>query len=191
MVAFGIRHRYRQIYLNTAHATQTCDAKNPCITCINADKATECEYEISGTPPSHFDHSQFLSWDGFGPSGSRDVYRREAVEEMISEPPTSQPPVSVRTRLAPETVPPGRMLIRPLAYSLLFCTPPGPRPRTLNDIMTHNFSQVTLPPFSVISSPSVPPGPHVILSSLGAGGFQLSDVSLGELNMKLYVSQVC
>ena len=173
---------------------QKCDAKHPCITCINAHRATECEYDVGGTLPSHFDHSQFLFWDGPGSSGSKEVYRRGAVGEVVSEPSTSRPPVSTRTsRLPPAIVPPDHALIRPLAYnSLLFYTPPGPRPSTLDEIMTDNFSRVTLPSFSSsFVFLSVPPGPHVRSLSLGTGGFQLSYVALGELDMKLYIFRVC
>ena len=194
MITSSIKCKYRQIYSNTARTPQKCDAKRPCITCINAHRTTECEYEIDDTPPSHVDHSQFLFLDWPGPSSSKDAYRRGAVGGMVSEPSTSRLSVSTRTRLPPETVPPDRALISPVAYnSLLFYTPPGPRPYTLNEVMTYNLSRVTLPPLSVVSSlvfPSIPPGPHGRLSSLGAGGFQLSDIALGELNMKLYVSRV-
>ena len=174
----------------TQHTPQKCDAKHPCTTCINAHTATECEYEIDDTSPSDFDNSQILFWDGPSPSGSKDVYRLGAVGEMVSEPPTSRLPAFTQTRLSPKIAPPDHALIRTIAYNslLFYSTPPGPRPRTSNKIMTYSLSPVTLPPLSAISSlvfPSVPPGSHVTLSSLGTGGFQLSDVALRELSLKL------
>lgn len=113
---------------------------------------------------------------------------------MFLEPQINRPPVSTRTRTLPEIVPPDRALIRTPAYgNVLFYTPPGLHPPALNEIMKHNLSRITLPSFSAVSSlvsPSIPPGFRVTLSSLGAGGFQLSDVALEELSMKLCVSGV-
>jgi hypothetical protein len=186
VVTSRIKHKYHQICSNTAYALQKCDAKHPCITCINAHRAAECEYEIDDTPPSPFDRSQFLFWDGPGPLGSKDVYRREAVGDIVSEPPTSQPLVSVGPRLPPEIVPPDHALICPIADSLL-----SYGPRCFDEITKHNLPRAALPPFSAIPSlvfPGILPGPHVTLPPLRPGGFQLSDISLGELNMKLYVS---
>jgi len=194
VITFSIRHKYPQICSNTAHTSQKCDDKRPCTTCISAHKATECKHEIGKTPPGHFNHSKFLLWDGPGPSDSTGIRRRGAVGETVLEPQTNRLPVSTPTRTPPEIVPPGRALIRTPAYgNVLFYTPSELHPTALNEIMKHNLSRITLPSFSVVSSlvsPSIPPGSHVTLSSLGAGGFQLSDVALEELSMKLCVSRV-
>ena len=122
-----------------------------------------------------------------------DVCRRGAVKETILGPQISPPPVPTQTRIQPEIIPPVRALTRTPAHNVLSYTPPGLHPLVLNEIMRHNLSRLTLPPFSAVSPlvfPSIPPGSHVTLSSLGAGGFQLSDVALGELSMKLCVSRV-
>ena len=66
-----------------------------------------------------------------------------------------------------------------------------PQLRALNAAGAQGPPHVILPPFSVLLSlihPRIPPEPHVTLSFLGAERFQLSDVALGELDMKLYVS---
>ena len=165
------------------------------MTCVNAHRTTECEYEVGGASTRHSGHLHFLFWDGPGPSGSRDVYRRETVEEVTPELPTNLLPVTARTRLPPETVPPALTLIRPLAYNnLLFYTPPRPQPHTFNETKTFGLSGVALPPLSVVSSlvfPNILPGSCITLSLLGAGRHQLSDAALGDLNMKLYVSRAC
>lgn len=56
----------------------------------------------------------------------------------------------------------------------------------------HRPSPVILPSFSALLSRTlhkIPPEPHVTLLSLGAERFQLSDVTLGELDMMLCVSR--
>ena len=169
---------------------QKCDAKRPCTACSKTRRASECEYEIDGVPPP-FDHSQLSFLGDPNPSCSRDVHGRRAVEGMVSEPPTNLPFSVTRVQLPSEIAPPGRALIySPIYDSLLPYTPPGFGPRTFDEIRRrHPF---TLPPFSAISSlifPSIPPQPHAVLSSPGAGRFQLSDAALGDLNMKLYVSR--
>ena len=59
-----------------------------------------------------------------------------------------------------------------------------------NGTKTSYQSPIVLPPFTVLLSrisTGVPPDPYLTLSSLGAGRFQLSDVTQGELDMRLYV----
>ena len=173
---------------------QKCDAKRPCTACIKARRATECEYEIDGAQPGPSDRSQFSFWDDHDPSYSTDAHGPWAVGEMVPGPPTGLPPNVTEIQMpSPSIVPPARALICPPAYNcLLSYTPPELRPRTFDKIRTHIF--VTLPPFSAISStifPSIPSQPHVALSSLGAGQFQLSNAALGDLNMKLYVPRAC
>ena len=111
---------------------------------------------------------------------------------MDSEPPVSLPLIAARIRLPPEIAPPVCAPIYPLAYdSLLSYTLPGPQLHPFNEIRTHEFPRVKLPPLSPMSRPtssSILPGPHV---TLGDGQFQLSDAALGDLDMKLYVSRVC
>jgi hypothetical protein len=115
--------------------------------------------------------------------------------EVASEPPTRLLPVATRTQLPSETVPAARALIRPLGHdSPPSYTPPLTQPHTFDEVKKHKVYRVTLPPFSATSSlvfSIIPPGPHVALSALGTGQFQLSDVALRDLNMKLYVSRVC
>jgi len=117
---------------------------------------------------------------------------RGAIGEMDSELPASSPLVATRIRLPPEMVPSVCAPIPPFAYSsLLSYTLPGPQPHTFNEIRTHEFPRIKLPPLSPINRPtpsSILPGPYV---TLGAGRFQLSDAALGGLDMKLYVSRVC
>lgn len=161
---------------------QKCDAGRPCTACTYAGRTTECEYETGITPPSHFDYPRFLYRDGPGPSGSVDSYRCEAIGEVASELPTN-------------TVSSTRTLIRPLAYeSPLSHLSPGPRARTFNGVKTHNLPRIAIPHLSATSSfviHSIQPGPHLALSPLGAGRFQLSDTALDDLNMKLYVFRIC
>ena len=95
---------------------------------------------------------------------------------MVSEPSANLSPVVAEA----EVVPTAGALITSLAH---------------NDLLSHTSprTRVLLPPFSAISSlivPSIPPDLHVPLSFLGAGGFQLSEVALEDLNMKLYVSSI-
>ena len=171
---------------------QKCDAKRPCTTCIDANRATECEYDISGASSGPSDHPPFIFWNKHNPSGSRDAHRRWVVGGVDSEPTTdSVPAVTTTTQLQPRTgrVPPARVLIRFLSH-----IPPGPRLRMLNEeVRVHSFPRVALPHFSAISSliiPSILPESRFASSSVGAGKFQLSDVALEDLNMKLYVPRV-
>ena len=186
----GYFHYQTRVSPVGSYSPQKCDAKRPCTACIKAHRVTDCEYETDGATPGLLDHSR-LSFDDPDPSCSEDAHERWAIGEAVSESPTNQLPPSVSmSQLQPETVPPARALICPPAYnSLPADTPPGPRPRTFDGTGSH--SRVILPPFSAISSlifPGIQPQPHVVLSSPGNGRFQLSDVALGDLNMKLYVS---
>lgn len=172
------------------YTTQKCDAKYPCTTCINAHRAAECEYKIGGASPGQLDFSQPSLWDGPSLSSSEDGYVHGAIGEVDSEPPVSPPLIATRIRLPPEMVPPACAPISPLAYNSLLSsyTLPGPQHHTFNEIRTHEFPRVKLPPLAsmnCLASSNVPPGAHV---TLGAGRFQLSDAALGDLNMKLYVS---
>ena len=156
-----------------------------------ADRATECEYEIGGTPHGSLDHSQFLFWNGPDPSGSKDTHTRWVVREAVSEPPTNLLPVATKTQLPPEMVLPVRALvIHSLAHNSLL--PSGPPPHA-NEVRRYNLPRVALPSFSAVSSlviPTIPPESHDTSPPLGAGRFQLSDVALGDLDMKLYVSRI-
>lgn len=168
---------------------QRCDAKRPCTTCLEANGAPECEYEIVDTQPRPFGHPQFLFWSGPGPSSSRDVstYGYCATGAVVPEFPTKVP-VATITQSGPEleAFPPARALIDLPRRNT------EPQPHTSNEVRTHNPPQITLPSFSVLSTlifPRIPHEPHVTLSSLGAERFQLSDAALGELDMKLYASR--
>ena len=171
-------------------APQKCDAKRPCTTCVNANRATECECDISGASSGPSDHPPFIFWNEHNLSGSRDAHRRRVVGGVDSEPTTDSLPAVTTTQLQPRTgrIPPARMLIRSLSH-----IPPDPRLLTLNEVRIHSFPQVALPHFSAISSliiPSILPESPFASSSAGAGKFQLSDVALEDLNMKLYVPRV-
>lgn len=143
-------------------------------------------------------HPEFVFWEEPGPAGSRDVsiQDRRAVGEMAPELPVKahvHAPIII-TQSELEKVPPARALIHSLSPNRPpFPIPHEPRPHTSSEVGTYNPPRITLPPFSVLFSflfPEIPPEPHVPLSLLGAEGLQLSDATLGELDMKLYVSQV-
>lgn len=190
----GYFHYQARVSPVGSHSHQKCDAKRPCTACTEARRVTDCEYETDGATPGLLDHSRLSFRDDLATSCSKDASGRWAVGEVVSEPPTNQLPPSVTmNQLQPEMVPPTRALICLPAYnSLPSDTPPGLRPRTFEETRTR--PRFTPPPFSAISSlifPGIPPQPHVVLSSPGIGQFQLSDVALGDLNMKLYVSWAC
>ena len=143
-------------------------------------------------------HPEFVFWEEPGLAGSRGVsiQDRRVIGEMAPELPvtTHVQAATIITQSEPEKVPPARALIHSLGpTSPLSPIPPEPRPHTSSEVGTYNPPRITLPPFSVLSSflfPEIPPEPHVPLSFLGAEGLQLSDATLGELDMKLYVSRV-
>lgn len=187
----GYFHYQARVSPVGSYSHQKCDAKRPCTACIQAHRVTDCEYETDGATPGLLDHPRLSFRDDPDPSCSKDASGRWAVGEVVSKPPINQLPPSVTmNQLQPELVPSARALICLPAYdSLPSDTPPGLRPRTFEETRTR--PRVTLPPFSAISSlifPSIPPQPHAVLPSPGIGRFQLSDVALGDLNMKLYVS---
>ena len=171
---------------------QKCDAKQPCTTCIDADIAPECEYETVNSRLRLSGEPQFVLWHKPCPSSSSDSSSQGCWDtgEAVPEFPAN-PPVTTVTQFLP--APPERALIRPLGSAgLPPNTPPEPRPLTTDEVGTHNPPRITLPPFSVLFSlmfPSILPEPHFTLSLLGAERLQLSDVALGELDMKLYVSR--
>jgi len=68
-----------------------------------------------------------------------------------------------------------------------------PQQHALNAAEAHGPPHVILPPLSVLLSLTrsrIPPEPYGTLPFLGPERFQLSEVALGELDMKLYVSRV-
>jgi len=171
--------------------SQKCDAKQPCTTCVDANRAPECEYESAGDQPRLLGRSQFLFWNGFYPSKSRDSFQgRWAAREAVPESPANQPVATV-TQFLPEAAPPAPALIRTLTCGGLSPgAPPEPQPCSIDESRT---AWITLPPSSVLFTlmfPSIIPEPHFTLSFLGAERLQLSDVALGGLDMKLYVSRV-
>ena len=184
------RRGYRQVDSDTTHSppSQKCDAKHPCTRCVRANRALECEYEIVGAPSGPSGHLQFLIWNKPGPSSLEDVPARWRWpnEEGIPGFPTKTASPTIPQQ-AP--VPPARALIHiPGRNSPSFSV----QPKALDDTKTQNPPRVVLPPFSALLSlifPRIPPEPHVTLSFLGAERFQISDVALGELDMKLYVSR--
>jgi len=184
-------HYQAQIYQMSSDTSTTtpqkCDAKRPCMTCLEANGAQECEYEILGTQPRPPGPTQFLLWNGPDPSSSGYVSAHEccAVGEAVPEFPT-QPPVATITQPGPEAVPPAQALINPLGHNSPLLEL---QPHKFNAVRTHSPPRITLPPFSVLSAlvfSRIPHEPRVTLSFLGAERFQLSDAALGELDMKLY-----
>lgn len=128
---------------------------------------------------------RFLFWNQSGPSGSGDVSVEEdcTVEEPVPESP-AKPPIATKSEL--ETVPPGRALVRSPSRNSL---PPEPQPHILDQVGAYSYPRIAPPSFSVLPTlvfPSIPREPYVTLSSLGTERFQLSDVTVGELDMKLY-----
>jgi len=169
--------------------SQKCDAKQPCGTCVDTNRALECEYETAGVQPRLPGHAQFLFWNELFPSSSRDSFRgRWGTRGAVPESPANSSVATV-TQLLPEAVPPAPALIPPLSCGGLSPgAPPEPQSSTIEESRT---PRVTLPPSSVLFSlmfPSIIPEPHFTLSLLGTERLQLSDVALGELDMKLYVS---
>ena len=119
---------------------------------------------------------------------------RRVIGEAVPEVSTKKSSVTIPP--APEETPPAHALIyshrrnSPLGGSYAF---PVPLPHAINAAEAHDPPHVILPPFSVLLSPMhsrIPPEPYVTLPFLGPERFQLSDVALGELDMKLYVSRV-
>lgn len=174
------------------NAPQKCDAGRPCTRCVASKMASKCEYEIvEPAPPRPLDHSQFLFWDESDPSASRDDPSREssAVGNAIAGSST-QAQFAIITRPAIGTAPPALRLGLPLSGN----GPPPYRPRpplyAPNQVKKPNPSPTIIPPFAALLSrmpPRIPPEPHITLLLLGAEHFQLSDATLEELDMKLYV----
>jgi len=154
---------------------QKCDAKRPCTRCVNAKRASECEYEGVGDPPGPSEQTRFLIWSKPDPSGSNDAPTKE--RWIVG----SIPQVSTKaSSLILDTAPPARALLtRSLGQnSPLSIASPKHR--------LHALSGIISVPLSFIP-PRIPPEPHITLSFLGAERLQLSDAALGDLDMKLYV----
>jgi len=174
---------------------QRCDAKRPCTACVDANRPSDCEYEIVGAPKRPSGFPRFLFRDEPGFSGSKDVSTQEpwTVGEIAPDSLTNRP-VATIAQLPPETAPQTRALVRFFDHATPPpCVLPEPGPRTLKETSVHNSLRVTLPPLSTLLSliPSrIPPEPRITLLSLGPERFQLSDTPMGELDMKLCVSRV-
>ena len=175
----------------TQQTRQKCDAKRPCTRCVTAHMASECIYEIVDAPPTLLNRPQFVFWDESGPSTSGDISSQEswAVGDTIAGTSTKTQVTGITiTQSAIETVPPA--LTHPLGSNNTLSR--TPKPRLLNQVEAHKLSPVIIPPFSALLSrirPGIPPEPHITLLLLGAERFQLSDVALKELDLKLYVFQ--
>ena len=99
------------------------------------------------------------------------------------------------TELVRKTAPPACAFINPPGHNspLPWHALPNHWTQAPDETKARNNPRVILPPFSVLSSlipPRIPPGPHATLPLLGAESLQLSSATLGELDMKLYVSRV-
>lgn len=173
----------------TQPISQKCDAKRPCSTCIEANCALRCEYQAITPRPRLSNRTQFTFLIEPGPSSLANVAppgHQQDTTAVRSAP--AEQPVVINPRSIPEPVPPARALIHSVGRnSHPPFPPPEPRPLVLNQVRARN---PTLPRLSVLPTlvfPSIPPEPHLTLSSLGPERFQLSDPDQGELDMRLYV----
>lgn len=165
---------------------QKCDAQRPCARCVTAKVASECEYEIIDARPKLLDPPRFIFWDQPDPSTPGDVYPQEcwAPGDTTAGPSNNAQGVESATR----TVPLALTLAHPPGGSDLPSRGPKPLLHAPSQVMIHKPSPVIIPPFSALLS-RIPPEPHITLLLLGGERFQLSDVALEELDMKLYASQ--
>lgn len=156
-----------------------------------ADVASGCEYETIDSSPDPPDRPQFVFWDEPDPPTSRNTSSQECWGIGGAIPGSStNPQVAPITQSTIGTAPTASALVHPLGGK----NPPlhGPKPwlHLVNLVKTRRPSSMIIPPFSALLSriPSrIPLEPHITLLLLGAERFQLSDVAMEELNMKLYV----
>ena len=139
-------------------------------------RALRCTYEVIVGP------AEYTIRDESDPSCSSDIstQEHEVVPAVITN--TS---LGTIARPAPNVVPPAHALACSLGHNSSLSS---------KGTKMQGSPYVAFPPFSARSSlvlPRIPPEPHVVLLSLGAGRFQLSDAALGELDMKLYASLRC
>lgn len=161
---------------------QKCDGKRPCTTCVKANRPSECEFRVIDVPPSLPNHPEFVFWNEPDSSASRGASPRE---HWVTAESSTKPQITT-VQPAPKIVPSEFSHIQTLSHngtSLDQSQPP-----TLEQV--HHPHPVILPAFSRLLSrvpPRILPEPHLMLLSLGAERFQLSDTAMGELDMKLYV----
>ena len=174
---------------HNAPIPQKCDTQRPCTGCVQANKATECAQEDDSSPPHPSDR---LKPPLRGEPGPSDLGSRDIVKAVPGFPTKSL--VTTITKPPPRPTPLAHVYDDSPGYnSLQSWAPPEPQIRALREPERHTHPRIILPPFSVLLShlsPTIPPEPHVTLSSLGAERFQLSEAALGDLDMKLYVSRV-
>lgn len=157
--------------------------------CLDANSPFDCQYETVVSRPRLSDRPLFSVLVKPSPSSSRDLTQHEhsAVEKAVHQVP-NQTSVPTRARLGSEAAPPERALVHSLDRNdKTSHAPPESRPHNsiLNGVRT-----ATLPPFSVLSTPTflqIPPEPHLTLLHLGGERFQPTDPAICALALKLWV----
>ncbi|KAF9785434.1 hypothetical protein BJ322DRAFT_829801 [Thelephora terrestris] len=168
-----------------------CDAKRPCTRCIEGGIASECEDEIIDASSNPFSQPRFLLWNKPDPSLPMNLSKeRWTVGDAV---PGSSTNTNTATAIQPTL---GEVLSAP---ALSRSSPPSlvspvSRLHAVNEVETHRPYSVALPPFSIPLPrihTRIPPEPHIALLLMGAERLQLSDVALGELDMKFRISALC